>query len=134
MPPVFEYRFTPRFRDVDALGHVNNAVYLSYLEEARVALFRRVHGASRLPPWPFVLKRAVVEYQKPVEHGDEVVVELALTRWGKTSFTFAYEARVDGEIAFTGETVQVYLDASTGRPKTVPDEFRKRLDAALQNE
>jgi len=117
-----------RFRDLDALGHVNNAVYLTYLEVARAAYFSRLE-----PDWVgkghFILARAEVDFLRPILLQDPVEVGVRVVRLGRSSFDMEYLLLAAGEEAARGKTVQVWLEG--GRPAPLPQEVRARI-AALE--
>ena len=125
---AFEHEIEIRFRDCDAMGHVNNAVYLSYLEQARVAFWHRLTGTSGIPR-SFILARAEIDFAAPATLGDRLVVGLRVEAVGRTSFTLAYEvvkARTRETVA-SAKTVQVMFDYSAGRPVPIPEAVRARL-------
>ena len=87
-----------RFSDCDPLGHVNNAVYLTYLEQARIVLWRQQIGLTvghvrrRLPRGEgFILARAEVDFRAQAHEGDELEVRLSLGGFGRSSATYDYE-------------------------------------------
>jgi acyl-CoA thioester hydrolase len=127
---TFEHELEVRFRDCDGLGHVNNAVYLTYLEQARFAFWQRLAGVSDIPR-SFILARVECDYRVQATAGDRLVVRLLVTAVGKSSFTFEYEivnARTR-EVVATARTVQVMYDYQAGRSIPVPDDIRARLEA-----
>ena len=126
---TFEHELEVRFRDCDGLGHVNNAVYLTYLEQARFAFWQRLTGVSGIPR-SFILARVECDYRVQATAGDRLVVRLRVTAVGKSSFTFEYEI-VNGrtrEVVATARTVQVMYDYKAGRSIPVPDDIRARLE------
>lgn len=126
---LFEHEIEVRFRDCDAMGHVNNAVYLSYLEQARVAFWHRLTGTSGIPR-SFILARAEIDFKAPATLGDRVVVALRVEAVGRTSFTLAYDvlkARTR-EVVASARTVQVMFDYGAGKPVPIPDAIRARLE------
>src|SRR5262249_28353591 len=87
-PVVIQERV--RFRDCDSLGHVNNAVYLTYLEEARVELLTRFDMS-----WTeMILARCEIDFRDQVSVGEIVEVSLWPTRVGNKSFELGYELKV----------------------------------------
>lgn len=127
---TFEHELEVRFRDCDGLGHVNNAVYLTYLEQARFAFWQRLTGVSGIPR-SFILARVECDYRVQATAGDRLVVRLRVTAVGKSSFTFEYElvnARTR-EVVATARSVQVMYDYQAGRSIPVPDDIRARLEA-----
>ncbi|WP_018111564.1 acyl-CoA thioesterase [Thermus igniterrae] len=115
-----------RFRDLDALGHVNNAVYLSYFEVARVAYFAHLER-DWLAKGHFILARAEVDFLRPVHLGDRVEVGVRVVRLGRSSFDMEYLLTAQGEPAARGKTVQVWLEG--GRPAPLPPAIRERIEA-----
>jgi acyl-CoA thioester hydrolase len=113
-----------RFRDLDALGHVNNAVYLTYFEVARVAYFRRLKE-DWLERGHFILARAEVDFLRPIHLEDPVAVGVRVVRLGRSSFEMEYRVEARGEEAARGRTVQVWLEG--GRPAPLPEAIRERI-------
>lgn len=123
-----EVEIPVRYRDIDSLGHVNNAVYITYLEQARVEYIRDVFATTPLSPG-FVVAHVSVDYERPIELEDSVVVALGVTDIGRASVTMGYEIRAEGELAATAETVIVALDDQTRDPVPVPDAWREHIAA-----
>jgi acyl-CoA thioester hydrolase len=127
---TIEHEIEVRFRDCDAMGHVNNAVYLTYLEQARFAHWQRLTGATGIPR-SFILARVECDYRAPATVGDRLVVRLRVAAVGNSSFTFEYEV-VNGrtrEVVATARTVQVMYDYAAGRPMPLAADVRARLEA-----
>ena len=118
-----------RFRDVDAMGHVNNAVFLTYLEQARVALFSERGGATGLGQMNMILARAEIDFRAPVRLGQEVEISVRASRFGTKSFDLEYELRVEGELVAEAKSVQVAYDYDRREPIPVPTEWREKLAA-----
>jgi len=132
---TFEYEteMQVRFRDVDAMHHVNNAVYATYLEQARVDYYADVLGVG-LDDIDTVLVNLNIDYRSQIELDDEVTVAMGVRSIGKSSVTMAYEVRVGERVAATAETVQVYVDpdgdGSRPLPATWVDRMESRRSAA----
>jgi acyl-CoA thioester hydrolase len=119
-----------RFRDVDAMGHVNNAVYGTYLEIARTRLWRERMGSGRSArDFAFILARMVVDFRSPIALEDVVTVGVGVRGIGTSSFTLAYRIEASGRLAAEGETVQVAFDYETRRPMPIDADLRARLSA-----
>ena len=135
MPHLFAHRIEVRFRDCDPLGHVNNAAYLTYLEQARLFYWRslwgfgleRNAGESRSRPG-VIMARAEIDYRLPAHYGQTLEVRIDLAAIGKTSFTYDYEI-VDEEerVIASARTVQVMYDYEAARPVPIPDEIRHKM-------
>jgi acyl-CoA thioester hydrolase len=118
-----------RFRDLDPMGHVNNAVFLTYIEQARVAFFAQVGAVTELGDMNMVVARVEIDFKAPVRLGQEVEISVRATRFGTKSFDFEYVVRVDGEVVAEAKSVQVAYDYERGQAVPVPEEWRERLTA-----
>ncbi len=122
-----------RYSDVDAMNHVNNALYVTYLEHARLRLWRERFGfAGGAREIPIIIARVAVDYRSPIGLADEVEVGIAVGRTGRTSFAFEYRIEASGRLAAEAETVQVHFDYAAGAPCAIPAELRAQL-AALRS-
>jgi acyl-CoA thioester hydrolase len=111
--------------DVDSAGVVNNAVYLSMMEQARYAYFTHL-GLMTDHVVPFVLAQATVQWLRPGRIGMRVTVAAATTRLGTSSFDMRYEVRAGEEVLCKGDATLVYVDAQT-RSCPMPPEFRETV-------
>ena len=131
-----------RFRDLDALGHVNSAVFLTYFEQARLAfrlaLQPGVAPGEAVDPARigFVVARAECDYASPVRLGERLLVGCRAVDFGTSSFAFEYlivaaGGSVDAEVRLvaSGRTVQVTWDGATGKKTPVPDDLKKQIEA-----
>ena len=123
-------RISVRWRDIDMLGHLNQAVYHEFLEEARATLLMEL--ATRAHDFSFVLARVELDYRHEVrrDHGHvDVVARVASV--GRSSITVANEVRLpDGTVAASGTTVLVSWDMAERRSKRLTPEQLERLNAA----
>lgn len=123
-----------RWRDLDALGHVNNAVYFSYLEMARVRYMSVVGTSTEAEPgrqFPFLLGEAFCRYLATASLGQVLRVHIRASKVGTRSFEFEYlvSERETGKPVATGRTTQVTFDFDAGRSVPVPGWFRDRLES-----
>lgn len=128
----FEHEVEVRFNDCDPMGHVNNAVYLTYLEAARFTWWRNAFGSGQAAHG-FVVARVEIDYRRPAFPGERLLVRLRVDGIGRSSFTLVYEilnTRTRETIA-EGRTVQVAYDAATGQSTPLSDDLRAKLEAAL---
>ena len=118
-----------RFRDLDALGHVNNAVFLTYLESARLAYWLQVTGRRDLREMDVILARAEVDYRAPVAFGDrlEVGVRCASIRRSSLALEQAIVEARSGRLVAEARKVLVYYDYAAGRPQPIPEPLRQKL-------
>jgi len=118
-----------RFRDLDPMGHVNNAVFLTYLEQARVAFFSEMGAATGLEDMNMIIERVEIDFKAPVRLGQEVEVSVRASRFGTKSFDLDYELRVEGELVAVAKSIQVAYDYKLREPVPVPAEWREKLSA-----
>jgi acyl-CoA thioester hydrolase len=114
-----------RFSDIDAMGHVNNAIYLTYFEEGRKAFLREALNIVDPAEYPFILARISCEYIRPIRLEDPVAVKIWVSETEKKSFKFKYElcSPDNGAILYgSGESVMVMFDYMKKETVAVPDE------------
>jgi acyl-CoA thioester hydrolase len=130
---MLEKRIGIRWRDVDAYGHVNNAVYLNYLEEARDALVQEVLGPVSGSTWDFVLVRVEIDFRAELTQDDgSLIVRCALDTIGRSSVGTREEVRKqDGAISAEARSVVVPRDPGTGRSRPLTHREREALEAEL---
>ena len=130
---MHETRIRIRWRDMDAYGHVNNAVYLNYLEEARDAFVQKVLG-SVTSTWGFVLARVAIDYRVELTQDDgEVLVSCRLDSIGRASLNTREEvAKVDGTVSAEAQSVVVARDPSTGMSRPLTGDERAALERELE--
>ncbi len=122
---VYETDIPLRFGDLDAMGHVNNAVTLTLLELGRMKFFADVLGVARVEDIRFILAEAVVRYRIPILLYDVVRLRITIAEISRSSFRFLYELfdPRDGRVFTEAETVQVMYDYAAGRPMPLSREY-----------
>ena len=113
-----------RFADLDAYGHVNNAMYLSYLELARVELIRDLFIQDMQKNIQYLLIHVDLEYIQPIKLSDKVYVQCWWKEVGKVKFKAAYSVHDGNEKIFAkGATTHALYDGNTKRPVRLPKEW-----------
>lgn len=117
------HRLGVRFRDCDAMGHVNHAVYFTYFEQCRLTCWRELTGTPS-PHTRVIIARAECDYRAPAHFGDELEVRLAVGEIGRSSFTLRYEiVNVAGDqLVANGSTVMVSYDYEAKAAVPLPAE------------
>ncbi len=128
------YRFVQQreveFRDIDAGGHVNNAVYLTYLETARVRYLLNLLGDDFAYEISLILARVTLDFRSPARFPETLEIGSRVARIGTKSFEMEHEIRSgDGRLVLEASTVLVAYDYGSNASMTVPDEWRARIDA-----
>jgi len=141
LPGAFRYRreIEVRFADTDAMGHVNNAAYLTYIEMARAGYFESVtgqqlplatHGASE----SMILAEARITYRAPAFYGETLVAEARVGRVGRTSFTQEYRLTAPdsrygrARLVAVADAVQVMYDYDRGVPVPVSADLAEAFE------
>jgi acyl-CoA thioester hydrolase len=140
MTGEFRYRhpIEVRFNDTDALGHINNAVYLTYFEAARAGYYERLIGrpfgtGEGAELHTFLIAEATVHFRQPGFFGEPVVVECRVPWASRSSFGLEYRVQATGSDAAParlladGTTVQVMFDLKAARVTRIPADLRRRF-------
>jgi acyl-CoA thioester hydrolase len=125
---AYRHRLSVRFRDCDAMGHVNHAVYFTYMEQCRLTFWRDVTGTAS-PETRVIVARAECDYRAPAHFGDEVEVRVKVGAIGRSSFALEYEIVEVGStrLIATGKTVMVSYDYTAAKSVPLPDAARVLL-------
>jgi acyl-CoA thioester hydrolase len=127
-----------RFADTDAMGHVNNAVYLTYCEMARIRYWTDVTGepvaAGHEGAESLILAEARITYRAPVFHTETVTVETRATHIGRSSFLLEHRLTARGasggsRLVATSDSVMVRFDYRTDRPAPLSDTSCTAIEA-----
>lgn len=131
-----EVRLQLRWRDMDAYGHVNNAVYLNFLEEARDAWVEEVLGGVADDLWHFVLARVAIDFRNELKQADgHIVVRCRLESIGRASIRTREEIRrLDGTVAAEASAVIVPRDPQRGTARALTEAERGALERELSSD
>ena len=119
MEARFVHRDRVRFRDCDAMGHVNNAVYSTYFEEARIGVLGSLGN--------FILARVEIDFRAELRMGEDIEVRMRCSRIGTKSFDLEHVIAADGRVVAEAKSVLVSYDYERGESVPVPDGLRERL-------
>jgi acyl-CoA thioester hydrolase len=125
----FVHRERVRLRDLDAFGHVNNAVFLTYLEQARTAFLMSLGLVRSIEDIRMILARVEIDFRSPVAFGEEIDVGVRTSRFGTRSFELAFELRARDRLVAEATSVLVAYDYERGETVALPDEWKERLAA-----
>ncbi len=125
-------RIDVRWRDLDAMSHVNNAVYFTYLETARAHYWEQVFGARTIQDINFILASIQCDFLSQTSFGETLEVGLRIPSVGKTSFGFEYEVRaeMDGRLVARARSTQVLFDYTENSKVAITEEWLARVEAA----
>jgi len=125
------HELAPRFRDTDAMGHINNAVYVTYLEVARQVYWQRLSGAEDYTRVPFILAHVTIDFRAEALVREVLLLGLRCEWVGGKSFAFRYEIHEQqtDRLVVEATTVQVCYDYDRKQSMAVPDDLRRALEA-----
>lgn len=127
---VFRTTLSVRWRDLDAFNHVNNAMFMSYVEEARLRWLLTIDGEWMHEHAAPVIASIQLDLKRPIGWPGEVLVELRCDRIGNSSLTIAHcllSAGADGVLYADGHAVLVWMDPATGHSTPLPDAVRQHV-------
>lgn len=124
----FNYKIQVRYSDMDMLGHANNAIYLTYLELARLEYFKAVNR-QQWDEVAAVLAHASMDYKIPVMPRDQPVAHIRTTRIGNSSITMdnMITDPAGDKLFFTATMVMVIIDIRNGKPIPIPDAEKQKI-------
>jgi acyl-CoA thioester hydrolase len=123
----FVHRERVRFRDVDAMGHVNNAVFATYVEQARIEYLRSLGVLDGPLYMGMILARIELDFLAPALPEGEVEVGVRASRSGNKSFELEYELQQEGRLVARATTVLVAYDYEQARSVPLPESWRDVL-------
>lgn len=127
----FVFPIDVRFRDLDLFGHVNNAVYLTYLESARLAWWMHVTGRPELRDVSMILARTEIDYRRPVVLGERLRVGVRSPSLRRSSFVLLFRIETEPGSALVAEArkVLVHYDYAASRSTPIPAALRAQIRA-----
>ena len=129
---IWSEQLIVRWSDLDANGHVNNAVFFTYCEQARIDWMQSVAGQTTPDGYGAVVKKTSCTYLRPVNYPATVEVKLFAGKPGRTSFPTYSEIWITGtspQKVAEGEAIMVWVHRKSGEPHPVPDFLRALMPA-----
>lgn len=121
-----------RWSDLDAFNHVNNARYLTFLEQARIQWFQTIGETWITEEAAPVVANITLNYKMPIEYPAEIAVELFTERLGNSSITIGHRIlSADGTLHCDGSVVMVWIERAGGRPTALPEAVRRASERLL---
>lgn len=129
---VFRTQIALRWSDLDAFNHVNNARYLTFLEQARIEWFETLPEPWMTDDVAPVVANATLNFKRPIEYPASIAVELFTERLGNTSVTIGHRIVADdGTLHADGHVVAVWVARSNGKPVPLPAALRRASELML---
>ena len=132
---LFSTNIEVRFSDIDALGHVNNAVFFTYFEEGRKHFSKKGFNVSDISDFKFIMAHIRCDFFRPIRFNDHVILQMWVKGIGTKSFSFEYrivDFSDETRVYAAGESIQVCYDYDKNRSIEVPVKMRERLTRYLK--
>lgn len=129
---MYKYNITPKFGDIDGLGHVNNTVIPGWFEEARNEIYRYFNPDLSLKTWNLILARFEVDFISQMFYNGNVEIHTYISHIGNSSFRIYQEAWQGETLCSRGKTVLVHFNFKHQKSETIPDMVRSKLKIHLQ--
>jgi acyl-CoA thioester hydrolase len=125
------HEIVPRFRDTDAMGHINNAVYVTYLEVARQVYWSKLDEHADYRRVPFILAHIDVDFRSEALVNERLEAGIRMEWISNRSFSFRYRIweKTSSRVVVEANTVQVCYDYTVKKTIPMPDELRRSLEA-----
>jgi len=129
---MYSLIITPKFGDIDGLGHVNNTVIPGWFEQARNSIYRVFNPNFDFSSWNLILVRYEVDFVSQLFYDSDVEIRSFISNIGRSSFEVYQEAWQNGKICSKGKTVLVHFDFKNQKSVAIPDPIRAVLEQSLQ--
>ena len=129
--PCHRHTIDVRYGEVDRQGVVFNAHYMAYMDHAMETWLRPIHALREAHAWEMMLKRCNIEWFGSLSIGDLLDIDVAVARWGLTSFDLGYRGRCGDREIFRARVVYVSVELETLAPMETPAEIREFMGEAI---
>ncbi|MBW1909841.1 MAG: acyl-CoA thioesterase [Deltaproteobacteria bacterium] len=124
-----------RFRDIDSMGHVNNAVFFTYFEEGRKEFLRTLFNIVEPMDYSFILASIGCDFLRPVKLGDSITLQLWIGDIGEKRFSLEYRLVDTGDESIVyakGRSVQVFFDYEKNKTAPIPKDFLEKISDYIE--
>jgi Predicted thioesterase len=121
---MYSMTVTPKFGDIDGLGHVNNTVMPGWFEQARNPIYRYFNPEFKFDNWNLILARYEVDFVAQLYFDQDVEIRTYISKIGRSSFEVHQEAWQGEKLCTKGRTVLVHFDFNEQRSVAIPDDIR----------
>lgn len=124
---MYKLELTPRFSDTDALGHINNATFLSWFEKARRPIFEIFVPSLSPKKWNLILAKVDLNFFAQTYYEKDVEIQTSVEKVGNSSFTIKQVCLQDGVETCSCTAVLVHFDYNKNKPTPIDELKRKAL-------
>lgn len=127
-----DFKLKPRFKDTDALGHINNASYLTWFEEARRPVFELFIPDLDPKKWSLILARVEIDYVAQGNYHKDAVIQTWVEKIGNSSFVLLQEASQENGVVCRGKAYLVHFDYKTQKSVPIPQDIKTKLEKMMK--
>ncbi len=128
---MYKYTVTPKFGDIDGLGHVNNTIIPGWFEQARNRIYGYFNPELKFTSWNLILARFEVDFVSQMYYHADVEIHTYVSRIGRSSFEVYQEAWQKDIMCTKGKTVLVHFDFKEQKSEAIPHAIRQMLEMHL---
>ncbi len=122
---AYRHTIAVRYGEVDVQGVVFNSHYLAYIDDTMETWLRPMRPLREQIGWDMMLKKCSIEWQGRLGSGDLLDIDVAVSRWGRTSWDLGYLGTCEGRPIFRALIVDVSVELETGEPMATPAGIRE---------
>jgi len=123
-----QHTFYPSFSDTDALGHINNASYLTWMEDARRPIFKMFVPDLEPKNWNLIIARIEIDFMAQGDYKEETKVTTQVEKIGNSSFTLLHQVWQRELLICQGRAIMVHFDYALNKSQLLSDSLRKQLE------
>jgi len=128
---MLEHKLSPRFKDTDAMGHINNASLVTWFEEGRKDIFKMFIPDLDPSKWNLIIARLEVDYMAQGDYQRDCVIHTHLKKIGNSSFTLYQECYQEERLLAKAICYMVHFDYEKQSSVRIPDDIRRQLEKHL---
>jgi acyl-CoA thioester hydrolase len=123
-----QHIFFPSFSDTDALGHINNASYLTWMEDARRPIFEMFVPDLNPKNWNLIIARIELDFIAQGDYKEQTLVTTEVEKIGNSSFTLLHKIWQKNQLICQGKAVMVHFDYQQNKAQPLPSSLRTKLE------
>lgn len=124
---MYKIEINPRFKDTDALGHINNASFITWIEEARTPIFKIFNPGLSVKDWNLIIARVEMDFLAQCYYGKKVVIDSFIEKIGTSSLTIYHKLFQEEVKVAQGKSILVHFDYNKNKSIPIPENIKEAL-------
>ena len=129
---MYKIDIHPRFKDTDALGHINNASFITWIEEARRPVFKEFNSDLSIEKWNLIIARIEMDFVAQCYYGKKVTIDSFVEKIGTSSLILCHELFQEKTKVARGKSILVHFDYNKNKSIPIPEEIKQSLQKHLK--